>query len=142
MPATYRPGRIGRRARYEATDADRNRVSLMVVAGCDQNDICSVLRINRNTLHKHFRSELDASYARVKSRIAGKLIALADAGNLGAMIFYLKTHGWSERITVVDGGLEHQNPRELTDDELNARIARLQRNKAAVMTRRKLEAAE
>lgn len=125
--------RMGR-PKYEATPKDRSAVALMVAAGIEQDVIAGVLRINAKTLRKHYRFEIDTSYARVKSEIAGKLIEKARAGDVHAQIYYLSTHGWSQRVVVADGGSDVVDLTTLSDGELAARLARLRRGSAAART--------
>ena len=125
MPSDARTRHKGG-TKYKPTDQDRRTVAAMVGVGIPQNDICAVLDVTVPTLHKHFRKELDTSYARVLARLRGKLVAKADAGDTACLIFYCQTHGWNQRLTVVDGGKE-ADPATLSDADLEARIARLAR---------------
>lgn len=103
MPATARTRRKGP-IKYEPTDQDRRTVEMMCGVGMDQNQICLVLDITVPTLHKHYRKELDTAYTRVQTRMRAKLIAKADAGDTACLIFYNKTHGWSEKLVVEGEG--------------------------------------
>jgi hypothetical protein len=50
------------------------------------------------TLRKHFRPELDRGAAEANATIAGCLFAAAKAGNIAAMIFWMKSRAqWRER---------------------------------------------
>jgi hypothetical protein len=127
-PPAKRPAH---RPPWEPTQTDRNTVRVMVAAGIDHETIALTLGKSPHTIRKHFRREIDTAYAQVKARIAGKLIAKADAGDVACMIFYMKTHGWNERLVVADGGLADADPVTMTDAEIEARIARLRRTGAA-----------
>ncbi len=83
----------------------------------DQAMIARRLGISRPTLRKHYRAELDLSYAIIKSEIVANLVTLARGTradpsrgikaippDLKAIIFYLSTHGWSETQKVETTG--------------------------------------
>jgi hypothetical protein len=103
MPSTARTRRKGK-STYVPTEQDRRTVEMMIGVQIDQNQICAVLDITAPTLRKHFRKELDTAYTRVLTQMRGKLIAKAREGDTAALIFYAKTHGWSEKITVEGEG--------------------------------------
>jgi len=98
----------------------------MIGVGIDQNDVCAVLDITIPTLHRQFRRDLDTSSVRVLARMRGKLVAKADAGDTACLIFYNQTHGWNEKLLVQEVAAEI-DPATLSDAEIEARIARLQR---------------
>ena len=99
----------------------------MTAYGIDQDQIAGVVGISRPTLRKHFRRELDVAAPEANARIAEALYRKALAGDVIAMIFWLKVRAkWSERIIVQDGGqADDFNPATLSDAEINARLARL-----------------
>lgn len=84
--------------------------------------------ISIDTLKRHFRRELDEGKREAVAAVGGKLLARAMAGNMTAMIFYLRTQGkWNTRIehTGPDGGpIQHidisAKLRELSDEQLDA----------------------
>lgn len=103
----------------------------MILADIDQAMIAACLRISPATLRKHYRRELDTSYAIVKAEIAGKLVTVARGGDLKAMMFYLECHGWvrSERLVVADGGVDDSDVSALSDAQIEQRIAALSRKR-------------
>ncbi len=103
MPSIARTRRKGT-SKYVPNDQDRRTVEVMCGVGIEQNQICLVLDITVPTLHKHYRKELDTAYTKVLTRMRGKLIAKADAGDAACLIFYNKTHGWSEKLIVSGEG--------------------------------------
>ena len=123
MPSTARTRQKGG-TKYKPTEQDRAMVARMVSVDIDQNAMCAVLNITVPTLHKHYRRELDTSYVKLLTRMRYKLVTKADAGDTACLIFYNQTHGWNQRLTVVDGGME-ADAGTLSDAELEARIARL-----------------
>lgn len=125
----------------------------MVVAGIDQEVIAECMGIAVKTLKRHYGPELNTSYARIKSDIAGKLITRARGtpavpergiaevpGDLKAMKFYLETHGWvrSERLLVKDDGKsDDADFSNLSDAEIEERLAKLRRSAAVIKAKRK-----
>lgn len=54
--------------------------------------------ISTDTLQRHYRAELDAGKRDAVAAVGGRLLAKAMAGNLTAMIFYLRTQGgWTAK---------------------------------------------
>jgi hypothetical protein len=76
----------------------------MSAYGVPQIDISKVIGIERSTLQKHYREELDTATAKANSRVAQSLYnkALGDGSSaVTAAIFWLKTRGgWRETNTV------------------------------------------
>ena len=97
---------------FKATDEQRRSVETMTAYGAPQSEVCRALKIDKKTLAKHFRAELDQAVDRANVKIAETLYKLALGGpdrppNVGACIFWLKARaGWRERheITGPDGG--------------------------------------
>lgn len=141
------------RPKHEPTDANRRTVALMVAAGIDQDDIAACIEISPKTLRLHYGREIATSYARIKADIAGKLIGRARGtpgdkekgtpeipGELKAQIFFLETHGWvrSERVLLKDDGIsEDADLSNLTDEQIEQRLARLRRTAAVSRAKRK-----
>ena len=124
MPSEARTRYKGRTT-YQPSDQDRKMVARMVGVGILQDDICAVLDITVPTLHKHFARELATAYVKLLTRMRYGLVRKADEGDTKALIFYNMTHGWNQRLTVIDGGTEVVDPATLSDADLEARIARL-----------------
>lgn len=89
---------------FVATDEQRERVKdLARVVNDDQ--IAFLMGISRDTLHRHFRKEIDIARAGTTAAIGGKLIAAALAGDKASQIFYMKTRGgWSQKHEVSGPG--------------------------------------
>lgn len=145
MPTGKKPPKPrGHPPAYEPTDQGRQTVSLMIAAGIDQRMIADCLAISIKTLTRYYRVEINTSYAKIKADIAGKLIQRArgtakEPGDLKAMKFYLETHGWvkSERLLVKDDGIsDDADLSNLTDQQIEERLAKLRRT-AAVSRARK-----
>jgi hypothetical protein len=86
-------------------------VANMVFAGMTQDTIARVLKVGLDTLHTHYKHELDTGQASMVNDIAQSLAQRAKAGSDTAAIFLLKTRGagkFTERngveLTGKDGG--------------------------------------
>jgi hypothetical protein len=127
-PSNKEMGRPAHRPAYVATDQHRSQVAAMVVADIDQAMIAACLRISAVTLRKHYRRELNTSYAIIKADISAKAVTLARAGSERMIMFFLETRGgWvrSERLVVADGGIDDTDVSKLSDADLEARAAYL-----------------
>lgn len=134
--ATPEPAaRPAHRPPYAPTDKDRASVKAMAAYGIDQDQIAAILKIAPKSLRKHFRHELDHAASEANAKMAEALFKKGLAGDVIAMIFWLKARArWSERIIVQDGGLaDDADPAGLSDAEIEARLAKLHRT--AVMAR-------
>jgi len=93
-------------APHTPTDETRRQVAFMCAAGLDQSGICFVLtaggaKISANTLRRCYKAELRDGYSSITYRMARRLIEKADAGDLGAIQFYLERRGgWVRRDNV------------------------------------------
>jgi hypothetical protein len=82
--------------------------------------------LTEKPLRRHFRDELDTTYAEIKSQVAAVLINAAQKGDIKAAMFYLEKHGWvqSDRLTIVDGGSE-ADLKTMSEADLEARRRKL-----------------
>jgi hypothetical protein len=75
----------------------REKVRHLAGLGVPQDDIAKIVGCSPKTLRKRFREELDRGAAEANAIIAGCLFAAAKAGNIAAMIFWMKTRAhWRE----------------------------------------------
>jgi len=87
-----------------------------------------VIGIDKKTLRRHYRDELDLSMAKANATIGGALFNKAKAGDTASMTFWLKTRArWRETSDVnhvsEDGSMSPvRSARDLTDDELAAML--------------------
>ena len=87
------------RPEFEPTDAERKQVEAMAGYGVPQDKIATLVRdgINKTTLIKHFRAELDRGIAMADVQISKTLFQQATSGNTAALIFWAKARmGWKE----------------------------------------------
>jgi len=83
------------------TDAQRQLVALHTTMGTTQDVLADILGIDKKTLRKHYREELDQSTAKANAQIGGALFNKAKGGDTTAMIFWMKTRaGWREKQDV------------------------------------------
>ena len=82
---------------FAVNEAVRERVKLAGI-GVRQEDIARIIGCAPKTLRKRLRDELNRGVAEANATIAGYLFAAAKAGNIAAIIFWLKTRAhWRER---------------------------------------------
>ena len=78
----------------------RERVRYLAGVGVRQDDIAKIIGCAPKTLRKRFRDELDRGVAEANATVCGYLFAAAKAGNIPAIIFWLKTRAqWREGPT-------------------------------------------
>jgi len=86
------------RKAFVVTDATREKVRYLAGVGVRQDDIAKIVGCAPKTLRKRFRDELDRGVAEANAQVSGYLFAAAKAGNIAAIIFWLKTRAnWRER---------------------------------------------
>jgi hypothetical protein len=86
------------RQAFAVNEAVRERVRHLAGVGVRQDDIARIIGCTPKTLRKRLRDELDRGVAEANATIAGYLFAAAKAGNIAAIIFWLKTRAhWRER---------------------------------------------
>src|SRR5215469_5544504 len=76
---------------FVADEAMRERVRYLAGVGVSQDDIARIIGCAPKTLCKRFRDELDRGVAEANAMVCGYLFAAAKAGNIPAIIFWLKT---------------------------------------------------
>lgn len=91
---------------YQPTDEQRRQVLMMVGFGLRQDEVCTSLRIDKKTLHKHFRRELDTGMIEANVRVAQALYTNATKhNNVAAQIWWTKTRmGWKDTSVVENRG--------------------------------------
>jgi hypothetical protein len=79
--------------------AMREKVRYLAGVGVRQDDIALIIGCAPKTLRKRFRDELDRGVAEANATMCGYLFAAAKAGNIPAIIFWLKTRArWREEV--------------------------------------------
>jgi hypothetical protein len=86
------------RQRFVVNEGVHERVRHLAGVGVRQDDIARIIGCAPKTLRKRLRNDLDRGVAEANATIAGYLFAAAKAGNIAAIIFWLKTRAhWRER---------------------------------------------
>lgn len=87
-------------AKFVPTQEQRDLVETLSGYGIPQADIARLVRVSLQTLHNHFREELDLGMAKANAAVAGNMFKMAtgDGPNAGRMaIFWAKARmGWRE----------------------------------------------
>jgi hypothetical protein len=82
---------------FVVDEAMREKVRYLAGVGVRQDDIARIIGCAPKTLRKRFRDELDRGVAEANATVCGFLFAAAKAGNISAIIFWLKTRArWGE----------------------------------------------
>jgi DNA-binding Lrp family transcriptional regulator len=86
------------RKAFVVTEATREKVRYLAGVGVPQDDIAKIVGCAPKTLRKRLRDELDRGVAEANATVSGYLFAAAKAGNIAAIIFWLKSRAnWRER---------------------------------------------
>ena len=86
------------RKAFVVNDVMREKVRYLAGVGVCQDDIAKIIGCAPKTLRKRLRDELNRGVAEASATISGYLFAAAKAGNITAIIFWLKTRAnWRER---------------------------------------------
>jgi hypothetical protein len=91
---------------YKPTDDQRRAVLTMTGFGLKQEEIATSLEIDRKTLTKHFRRELDTGMIEANVRVAKALYQNAvQHNNVAAQIWWTKTRmGWKDTSVIENTG--------------------------------------
>lgn len=91
---------------FQPTDDQRRQVLTMTGFGLKQDEIATSLDIDKKTLHKHFRRELDTGMIEANVRVAKALYQNAvQHNNVAAQIWWTKTRmGWKDTSVIENTG--------------------------------------
>lgn len=108
---------MGRPA-HEPTEKSRAEVTAFAMVGTPQDDIAKYIGIDRKTLTKHYRRELDTAMIMANAQVGKSLFQQAKNGNTAAAIFWLKCRaGWVDNKQQI----EHSGP---NGGDINVTITR------------------
>jgi transposase len=86
------------RGKHVPTQERRNVVQHLAANGMTVDQIANVLDVNRSTVLRHYRTELDCAKDKLLALVTGKLVEKIHRGETAAIIFWLKTQaGWQEK---------------------------------------------
>lgn len=98
------------RPAFEPTDAERALVEKLAGYGLSQDAIASLVRegVSKDTLRERFSVELSRGKARAHTMVAAKLLDLALAGDVRALVWWTKAQmGWREaHVHELSGAVE------------------------------------
>lgn len=98
------------RTAFVVNDAMRERVRYLAGVGVRQDDIAKIIGCAPKTLRKRLRDELDRGVAEANATVCGYLFAAAKAGNIPAIIFWLKTRARWREGAAPDEAISGTNP--------------------------------
>jgi hypothetical protein len=83
---------------YKPTADSKQIVQLHATIGTRQDNIARILGIDKKTLRKYYKDELDLGMDKANAAIGGALFNKAKSGDTSAMIFWMKTRArWAEK---------------------------------------------
>src|ERR1700730_1375034 len=87
------------RTAFVVNDAMREKVRHLAGVGVRQDDIAKIIGCAPKTMRERLRDELDRGVVEANATVSGYLFAAAKAGNIAAIIFWLRTRGnWRDRL--------------------------------------------
>jgi len=93
-------GQMPTNKKHIPTAEQRRQVEAMSAYGIPELDIARVIGVDRMTLRKHYRDELDLGHVKANAKVADNLFKIATGTGreaVTAAIFWLKVRaGWSE----------------------------------------------
>lgn len=99
------PSKRGRK-NHKPSAEQKNLVKLCMASGFTQEETANVLEIDKKTLRKYYRDELDFGREQANVQVAGSIFRSAVRGNMQAAIYWSKVHmGWrdnTETQTVIN----------------------------------------
>ncbi len=113
---------------HKPTDALRTRVKDLAIAGIPVYLIAKIVKLDDETVTKHYEYELSCSQAEAVQRIAKVVAVQAEQGDPKAQALYLKTQGakfgWVEKQVIENKAADET--KELKDklNELEAKFER------------------
>jgi hypothetical protein len=101
---------------FVVDEAMREKVRYLAGVGVRQDDIALIIGCAPKTLRKRFRDELDRGVAEANATMCGYLFAAAKAGNIPAIIFWLKTRARWRDETAADAPAPEAQARRADGD--------------------------
>jgi len=87
------------KSKFAPTPAQRRIIKTMAALGVSQDLIAKRVGLSEGTLAAHFEQDLRTALPEMRAMVGASLFAKAKAGNIAAIIFWLKTRaGWSETV--------------------------------------------
>jgi len=94
------PKRKAGRPRHLILATTQNEVYELSKVGTRHEDIATLIGVSHDTLTKYYKKQLDRGRIEANAAVAGTMYSKAMTGDVGAMMFWLKTQAqWSEKNT-------------------------------------------
>ena len=94
------PKRKAGRPRHLVLATTQNEVYELSKVGTRHEDIATLIGVSHDTLTKYYKKQLDRGRIEANAAVAGTMYSKAMTGDVGAMMFWLKTQAqWSEKNT-------------------------------------------
>lgn len=106
------------RPAFKVSDDKREIVKNMSAYGMPQEHIAASLGISIDTLFKYFEEELKSGKADINMKVAQCLVDKAVGGNVGAMIFWLKTQAGFKETTRVESEVSGKDGGPISINEI------------------------
>lgn len=104
------------RQQHKPTEKTRSEVKALASVGTAQDDIAQYIGIDRKTLTKHYRDELDRAMIGANAQVAQRLFKQTE-NNTAAAIFWLKCRaGWVDKQSIEHSVQVKQQLGELLDE--------------------------
>lgn len=88
------------RPRHLVLATTQNEVYELSKVGTRHEDIATLINVSVDTLTKYYKKQLDRGRIEANAAVAGTMYSKAMTGDVGAMMFWLKTQAqWSEKNT-------------------------------------------
>lgn len=99
-----------------------NQIGLLVAIGTTHEQIARILKIGLDTMHKHYKDDLDLGSAKAGAVVGGKIFEAAKKGEQWACTLWAaRRMGWKE-TNITEQFIKYEN---LTDDDIDSKIQRL-----------------
>ena len=93
------------RQQHVPNEKSRAEVKAFATVGTPQDEIAKYIGVDRKTLTKHYRHELDTAMTMANAKVAQSLFQQATSGNTRAAIFWLKCRaGWVDKQQIEHSG--------------------------------------
>ena len=94
------PKKKAGRPRHLVLATTQNEVYELSKVGTRHEDIATLIGVSHDTLTKYYKKQLDRGRIEANAAVAGTMYSKAMTGDVGAMMFWLKTQAqWSEKNT-------------------------------------------
>lgn len=84
---------------HKPTEETRDKISRYAAVGIPHDDISKIIGIDKKTMYKYYRDELDTAAAKANAAVGGALYNKAINGDTAAQIWWTKARlRWSEKV--------------------------------------------